>query len=982
VAARKTVTVLFTDVTGSTGLGEQLDPEAARRLFGRWFDEVRAVVERYGGTVEKFAGDAVLAVFGIPTVHEDDALRAVRTAVELSELDVPFATRTGVNTGEVATGEGETLLIGDAVNVAARLEQLAAPGEILIGEATYRLVSSAVEAEPTEPLGLRGRSEPVRAYRLLQVRSGAEAFARRFDTPLVGRDAELERLVAAHVQARVDGGCEVVTLIGEPGIGKSRLVRELVGRIEPETRVLSGRCLPYGEGITYWPLVEMVSRPGQQDAHTAIAELLDGDEEAGQIAERVSTALGGTESAASSDEIAWAVRRLFERLARERSLAVVVDDLQWAEPTFLDLLERLAYLWRGGPLLLVCLARPELLETRGNWPGAQVRLGPLSAEQSAELVRRLGGGPEERITRTAQGNPLFIEQLQAMLAGNGKDANGTIPPTISAVLGARLDGLDSHERRAIEAASVVGEEFWAGAVQTLASPGTEVGSALVGLIRQNLIRPGEEASFPGEDAFEFVHLLVRDAAYSGLTKERRSELHERLAAWLADRGREHGREHDEIVGYHLEQAFVLRRELGEHAQELAAAAAQRLDAAGRRALRRGDVGAAVILLSRAAELVPDGETLIELGFALDAAGRFADALGVIDRVRALADERGDERLAARAELAGLSVRERSDPSLRSEDVRASVERARPIFERAGDERGLAAAWEALSALDWIECRFQAAADGAENALVHARRSGDTRLEAELIATISRALTISAHVDTATARTEALLSEARDRPQLEADLLMDLALLHSARGDFEEAEELMERADSTFAELGQPPRRAMVARRRGDIRLIAGDLAGAEATIRDSLALFEELGDTARRSGAAAELADVLYRQGRYDEAEELTNLCERLASADDVESQAGLRLARAKVRARSGDHAQAEELALDARRLADGTDFIELRAFSLLGLGEVLALAGRDDEAASLIRQARDVFAAAGYAALVTLAAQTAAELGLTAPCG
>jgi class 3 adenylate cyclase/tetratricopeptide (TPR) repeat protein len=979
VAARKTVTVVFTDVTGSTSLGERLDPEAARRLFGRWFDDVRAVVERHGGTVEKFAGDAVLAVFGLPTVHEDDALRAVRTAVELSELEVPFATRTGVNTGEVATGEDETLVIGDAVNVAARLEQLAAPGEILIGEATYRLVSSAVEVELTEPLELRGKSEQVRAYRLLRVVPGAEAFARRLDTPLVGRRAELERLLEAHARANADGGCELVTLIGEPGIGKSRLVRELVGRIEGDTRVLSGRCLPYGEGITYWPLVEMIRERAHDEEHARIVQRLEGDEETAQVAERVSTALGGTEGAASSDEIAWAVRLLFERLARDRPLAVVVDDLQWAEPTFLDLLERLAYLWRGGPLLLVCLSRPELLETRGNWPGVHIRLGPLSAEQSAELVRRLGGGQEERIAATAQGNPLFIEQLQAMLASNGKDNGGAIPPTINAVLGARLDRLDSHERGAIEAASVVGEEFWAGAVRTLAPKGTEVGSALVGLMRQNLIRPGEETSFPGEDTFAFVHLLVRDAAYGGLTKERRSELHERLADWLARRGRARAREHDEIIGYHLEQAVVFRRELGEDAQEVAAAAAQRLGAAGRQARRRGDLGAATNLLARAAELVPDGEILIELGYALDELGRFADALRVFDQARALANERGDERLAARVELAALGVRERNDPSFRIEDLRSSVKRARPIFERAGDEVGLADAWYALSGIDWLSCRFGAAAEAAENARVHARRAGYTVFDAQLVGVISRGMTVSAHVDTATARTEALLEEARGRPEIEADLQMNLAHLNSARGRFEEAEELIQRADSTFAELGRPVGGAEVARRRGDIRLAAGDLAGAEATIRDGLALFEEVGETARRSGAAAELAEVLYRQGRYDEAAELTNLSERLASPDDVESQGALRLVRAKVLARAGNHPEAEKLAREARRLAEGTDFIELRGFSLLDLGEVLALAGRMEGAASLVRQARDVFTAAGYSAYVTLLDQTAAELGVTA---
>jgi class 3 adenylate cyclase/tetratricopeptide (TPR) repeat protein len=970
VGARRTVTVLFSDVAGSTALGESLDPEAARRLLASWFDDARVILERHGGTVEKFIGDAVMAVFGLPRLHEDDALRAVRAAADLRRLDVPFQTRTAVNTGEVAVAEGETLVIGDAVNVAARLEQAAQPGEILLGEATYRLVPAAVEVEPVEPLGLKGKSEPVAAYRLLRVLPGAEPFPRRLDTLLVGREEELARLLETYRRAQDTSAAEAVTVVGEPGIGKSRLVRELTHRIAPEVTVLEGRCLPFGEGITYWPLVDMIREAADPEMRARLTELLEGDAEAELVAQRVATAVGAAEGAASSDEIAWAVRRLLERLSRERPLAVVVDDAHWAEPTLLDLLEHLVYLWRGGALLLVCLARPELLVARPAWPGLRLLLEPLTHGQSTELVRRLGGGPEERIAATAQGNPLFIEQLQAMIASDATDGNGTIPPTIQALLAARLDQLDPDERATIEAASVVGKEFWAGAVRTLTPSDVQVGSALVVLIRQNLIRPQEDPAFPGEEAFAFVHLLVRDAAYSGMTKERRAALHEQLGSWLEERDREHGRERDEIVGYHLEQAFGFRRELGEDAQGLAAAATERLAAAGRRAQRRGDLRAAVSLLSRAAEMVADQDVLLELGFALFQAGSFSHAQRTLWEARKLADEHGDAGHAARAELMSLHARMQSDPSVGREEIVSTAERARAILESAGDERGLADAWFVLSVINYFGCHFGAAAEAAERALTHARRARDERLEADLVHAISTSLSVSAHVDDAIARTEALLAEAAGRPQIEADLLLTLGLLNGQRGRFEEADELMNRADSIFAELGQRRRRATVARRRGDVRWLAGELSSAEDTLREALALFEELGDTSRRSGAAAELADVIYRRGGYEEADELTTMSERLASEHDVESQAHLRLVRAKVRARAGEHAEAEALARKALELADGTDFIFLRGIGLLDLAEVLALAGRSDEAVDAADRARAVFAESGYLALLPFADQ------------
>ncbi len=548
---RKTVTVLFADVTGSTALGEQLDPESFRRVMARYFEAARTCLERHGGTVEKFIGDAVMAVFGVPTVHEDDALRALRAATELrealSELNeqlerdygVSLLLRTGVNSGEVVTGTEERLATGDAVNVAARLEQAAPPGEILIGEQTLALARGAIEVEPVEPLPLKGKSENVPAYRVLRVIEGAAAFDRRLDSPLVGSRGELERMRAAFDAAVSGRSCRLVTVLGPPGIGKSRISRELEAALAGDATVLTGSCLPYGDGITYWPLVEIFRDAGAEDELDA------------------ALAAGGPE------EIFLSVRRSFEQRARERPLALVIEDIHWAEPTLLDLLDHLVDWTRDAPLLLLCSARPELLDERPAWGGQEqaenIRLEPLSRAESDELIDELVDDPglrEEiraRIRDTAEGNPLFVEQLLAAVSERGETEE--LPPTIHALLAARLDGLPVDERDVLERASVVGQEFEWEALAVLSADGSRPPGALLStLVRKELIVPHEAIG----DDFRFRHVLIRDAAYERIPKERRAELHERFADWLEPRGPEF----EEIVGYHLEQAYRSVEALG------------------------------------------------------------------------------------------------------------------------------------------------------------------------------------------------------------------------------------------------------------------------------------------------------------------------------------------------------------------------------------------------------------------------------------
>jgi class 3 adenylate cyclase len=511
--------LLFCDVTGSTALRESIDPEALRAMLARYFERMQRIVGRHGGALEKFIGDAVMAVFGVPVVHEDDALRAVRAAVEMREAfpDLGMTGRVGVNTGEVVAGTRERLATGDAVNVAARLEKAAPPGEVLIGEATLRLVREAVEVEALEPLALKGKAEPVAAYRLLSVHEQPQ---RRVGAAMVGRERELGQLRAALDQVVGEGSCRLFTVVGEAGVGKSRLVREFLSGLEVTVAV--GRCPPYGEGITYWPVVEVVKRLGVRSSD-------------GTVAAAISSLLGERDEGASAEEIAWAFRKTLEQAAAVRPLVVVFDDIQWGEQTFLDLVEHVALLASGAPILLLCMARPELTERRPGWPVA-LGLEPLTEEAVERLIpAEIEGRLRERIARAAGGNPLFVEEMVAMAAETTGEV--TVPATLRALLAARLEQLDPAERRVLECAAVEGELFHRAAVQALATGDAHVTRRLAALVRKELISPQQRTQLAGEDGFCFRHLLIRDAAYESLTKTSRAELHQRFAAWSSRAGR-------------------------------------------------------------------------------------------------------------------------------------------------------------------------------------------------------------------------------------------------------------------------------------------------------------------------------------------------------------------------------------------------------------------------------------------------------------
>jgi class 3 adenylate cyclase/tetratricopeptide (TPR) repeat protein len=994
---RKTVTIVFTDVIDSTPLGERLDAETYRRVISRYFIEVSRVLEHHGGTVEKFIGDAVMAAFGIPIVHEDDALRAVRAASELrealaalneqlrAEYGVELGMRTGINTGEVIAGDpsdGHAFATGDAVAVAQRLEAAASPGEILIGDTTHRLVRNAVLTEPLAPLDLKGKSEPVRAWRLLGVVAGAPAVARRLDAPMVGRESELAELRAAFEQAVRDQAARLVTVLGPAGIGKSRLANELLTEIREEATVLSGRCLPYGEGITYWPLRDVVRDAAGGLRRNGLDELLAGEPDGERIAGQVAAAIGVGDDSAAPEETMWAVRRLFEHIARQQPLIVGFDDLQWAEPAFVELIEYVLGWTREAPILILCLARPDLLDRHPAWRsiGESIMLEPLSHLEAEELLGHLRGETEvdptllNRITEAAEGNPLFVEQLLAMIAENGAATGDlAIPPSIHALLAARLDRLPPDEREVIEGAAVIGKEFWRGAIGELVS-GVDrgaVGASLMTLARKEFIEPARSI-FPTEDGFRFRHILIRDAAYLALPKETRADLHVRFAGWL-ERNERAG-ELDEIVGYHLEQAHRYREELGPLGQggaELAARAGERLAAAGRRAAARGgDLPAASSLISRAVSLLPKddprrGELLMELASLRMTMGDFerADEVAAeLDEVLSTAKAAGDLRLEMRAliEREFFKVFTAQEVSSSVPEVTAQ---AIPVLEEAGDHLGLARAWRLRGEVAVLAGHWGARVEAVERALEHARHASDAREEATLVGLLAMALYFGpTPAGDAIARCTDLLEDVSGH-SIEAAIWSSLAGLLAMRGDFVEARRLWAAAGEQFDELGLGYRRAVRSTIGADIETLAGDPDAAEQELRRGYETLERMGEKGARVVVAAYLADTLCRAGRDHEAAEYADIVAELAAADDVVPQALCRCVRAKLFARQGEADRAEELAREAVAMVEGMDFPDLQALTLLSLAEVLDAAGKEAESAEPVDRAQALYEKKGNVA-------------------
>jgi class 3 adenylate cyclase/tetratricopeptide (TPR) repeat protein len=957
---RKTVTVLFCDLTGSTALGETLDPERLRTLLAHYFETMQGIVERHGGSVEKFIGDAVMAVFGVPVLHEDDALRAVRAASEMRDAipELGLQGRIGVMTGQVVTGTVERLATGDAVNVAARLEAAAEPGEVLIGQPTLALVREAAEVGPVKLLELKGKAEPVPAYRLVTVHDAPE---RRHTALFVGRERELGLVREAWERVRAEQRCELVTIIGDAGVGKSRLVAEVLASVE--ATVVRGRCLPYGEGITYWPVVEVLKQlavlPSDEAAALAIRSLL-----------------GESEAETSAEEIAWAFRKTLEHAAAQRPLVVVFDDIQWGEETFRDLIEHVALLSSGAAILLLCVARPELSERQPGWP-VTLRLEPLGDQDVEELMaERIPGKLRQKIARAAGGNPLFIEEMLAMAAEAGGEV--LVPATLQALLGARLDQLEAAERRVLERGAIEGEIFHRGAIQALGPGETQITPRLAALVRKELIRP-DRGQLAGEDGFRFRHLLIRDAAYEALPKAVRADLHQRFAAWLEQHGTELV-ELDEIVGYHLEQASRYQTELGMPVDPmLAAAARRRLTAAGRRASLRVDTGAAVTLLERAAALVPPAETDValesDLVDALFEAGKGGEALRRAGSLAERAGAAGDRIGELCGRIKEGTLRTYLEPEGATEQLAALVEQALPVFEAAGDELALYLAYLALGQVSNMRARIDAGREAYDLAAAHAQQAG---LPHELIGWRGAMRFFGT---TPVSEVLAWLDEQAERgvrnPNLRGYRAGALAML----GRFDEARAIIAGVRAELADRGGGIwLAALTGQSSVEVELLAGDPAAAAEFGEEGCALLDELGERSILSTAAGRLAQALYALDRLDEADTWAGRAAELGASDDAFTHMLWRQARAKVLARRGELAEAERLVREAVAIGEKTDLLDAQADTYGDLAEVLLLAGKPDKEAAALEQALARYERKGNVVMAGRARARLEELQSTGP--
>ncbi len=960
VEGRKTVTVLFCDLVAYTELAGRLDPEALRHIMLRFFERAAAVIERHGGTVEKFVGDEVMAVFGVPIVREDDALRAVRAALAVQDCvaeldrdsDVHLEVRVGVNTGEVVTGDpaaGHGFVSGDAVAVGKRLEQAAAPGEIVLGESTHRLVAHAVRATQLEPLTLKGKSGETTAFRLESVDPAASAIPRRDDTRFVGQERELERLHSAYREA-TSTGVRLVTIVGDSGIGKSRLAHELIRWLEGQATVLVARCPPYGEGTTFSPIRETFRQAGRDE--TVLEE--------------------------SSYEVFAATRSLFEELAREQPLLAVFDDVHWAEETLLDLIEHLAVRLGAAPVLLLCLARPELGERRPQWlsrPEATLALDALSAPDAHRLLDALDAPPavRERIAGLAEGNPLFLEQLAAFAGEEGEDV--TLSGSIRGVLHARLDRLAAEERTVLERAAVIGRSFPLEAVLQLipAEEREDAQARVFELVRRGLVRPDVSVA---EDGFRFQHALIREAVYEAMPKALRADLHETVGARLDDGGAAPA-----VVGFHLEHACLLRKELGLRDSTLAKRAGRLLSLAAEETLSRTDAPATISLLERARALLPADDhelpaVLTGLGVARLNGGDLPGAESALAEAVESAVALGLRAAELHARIELQFVRSFAESTPAEESVTLATE-AIAELEPLGDELALARAWWLRSSGDIAACRWRARGEAIERALEHARRA---RAGVEMVGTLAGLLGQAllygpTPVDEAISRLEGLPDELDLAAPLRSSVHTSLAGLLALRGDFEEGRGLIRDAAATYEEFGMRFRRATQSFVWAQIELLAGDVEAAERELRASSEAFDEIGAATSATTHRALLAEVLTRLGRLDDAEELARRVAAEAPDEDRLANVLWRCTLARVRAREGSSGEAVELAAEARRLLADAEFPQLAVTALTAAAEAAAAADDGAEVVRLLAEAQSVAVAKG--AVASLAQVDAARVAI-----
>jgi class 3 adenylate cyclase/tetratricopeptide (TPR) repeat protein len=1002
---RKTVTVLFVDLVGSTDLGERLDPEVLRNVMQRYYERMAAVATRSGGTVEKFIGDAILAVFGIPLVGEDDAVRAV-TAAEtmrgsMAELNAELAdrwgveiqTRAGVNTGEVVVGSEVTvdgMVMGDVANVAARLQAAVGPGEIVVSGTTAQLVRASVDLEEIEPLTVKGKRDPVIAFRVLGLL--APEAGKPPSSPFVGRTAELEALEAELARTVLDRSCRLALLLGDPGIGKSRLVSEFVARRGPSATVLRTQCPTRGEGATMHPFADLVRTlagivpaDGLSAARAKLESFVERIGAQRSTRDALASLLHLEDSIRSLQDIYRGFRHVLELLAQPSQAILVIDDLHRADPATLDAIEYLLRTTRSAPVLVVGTGRPEFVEDRpsfGRDSGTTLFLPPLTADAAHTLIEGLvreGGDPLEgtQIEEAAEGNPLFIEQLALMLReppnepADDTAASGAsrgplaAPPSISALLEARVDGLSSDERIVAQRASVLGRTF---ALEDVGVLLPEIDrptlmDAVQRLVAKGILRSGERGS--GRDDVSFSHGLIRDTAYRSLLKSQRANLHERCADHLERTHGERVAEHAVEIGSQLEAAVRNRLELGSGAEAVrssSARAATWLAAAGRPALALGDVMNAEDLLGRAAALLPEEESerlavLEDLGMARSDLGQLAAAEATLSEVVARSSPASEIHWRAKVDLAQLVFG--ADPvRMGPEAVRRTAEDAVSVLADVGDERGLARAYYALASVHIVSGRIAEIVENLDRALMYARRAGDGRTISGCIGDLGTTLFYDA--TPASAGLERLTELARAFPDARPSVLGPMASLSAMLDRFDEARRMLEERSSLAREFGQSWALAQTEWWAGLVDAMRREVASAESHLRTAHAISLELGIRRMAGQIACDLAEVLYELGREEEAFAIAEDLRTNPPARDALVLNMWRGVHGKFLASRGRGDEAEREVREGLFFAEQAGAPMLAGRFLMDLADVQKLSGKKDEAIQTVGGAVRSYAAKG----------------------
>jgi len=1011
------VTVLFCDLVGSTAFAEAVDPESARDAMARYHQMASDTIERHGGSLAKFIGDGVMALFGVPEVAEDDAERAVAAGHDLqqgfaairdhidSRYGAEVGLRVGINTGEVVIDDNDADLVGDVLNTAARLEGECTPGEVLVGEDTWRLTRSTHTFEVLGEVEVKGKRHGLATFQLVEVGETAAARSGTIDdaTPFVGRAAELDRLTEVFDQAVAEGVAKLTTIIGAPGVGKTRLSRELGRALADRADVIELRCERAGS-TTFAPIAELIRESAAigddhspEHARAALAELVDGTTDAARVTELLASIVGAAPSRSTEDSF-FGARRLVEILAARRPIVLVIDDIQWAEPLFLDLLEHLVR-WVAGPAMIVGLARPELREIRptlaesGRQVSLVVSLEGLDAAATAELAARLLGTdslPDElaaRLPDSTDGNPLFVRELVRMLVDDrvitevdgvwrlAIDADAVeVPPTIQSLLATRIERLPDDDRRVIELASVIGPEFPLGALVAIADgvSASDINRALDRMRRREQIEP--TGSYWGDEpVYRFHHVLIRDAAYRRLLKGARADLHLRIGQWMHDTAGDAAGELGVTIAYHFEQTFQYRRQLGvdnEESMEAGQQAADLLRVAAEDALARDDLAAAGRLALRAVDCLdvaaPELPNLLILTCeALLSAGdvtRGGPALKLLDD-RAV----GDDRLTAWATCFRAEVVVLTDPSGLT-DAAEAVDRAAERLADLDDNAGVAKARQvraaALARLGRVgDCETE-----LDEALTAARAADDRRrITAVLEAAPVAALWGPSPVPRAGGRCLDVMRLSRitaDSPAVQATSVRCQAVLEALRGRHETARDLLASARTTGEEIGLRHGLLETDLYAGIVELLAGDPVAAEPYLRRAYGGLGQLGIGADAGQAAAHLARALLQQGRVDEAEEMATDSDALAG-QNPQTAIVARSVLAEVLAVRGELAEARRLAEEAAALAATSDIVVDHANALASLARVREAGGDLDGAREAASSANELYEAKGAAVRV-----------------